>query len=113
VILNTNLNSNIYYYCYIIIGIDITQLDIASPLGDSRNIRFEINFKFSRLHSTFFSLSLSFRFNLWDFAGQEIYYTTHQIFLSERAVYVLVWDIRLSFEEVMILYITYFIDYYY
>ena len=29
----------------------------------------------------------------WDFAGQEEYYTPHQIFLSKRALYLLVIDI--------------------
>ena len=37
--------------------------------------------------------------SIWDFAGQEIYYTTHQFFLSERAVYLLVWNISRSEEE--------------
>jgi internalin A len=31
-------------------------------------------------------------FALWDFAGQDIYYTTHQFFLTQRALYLLVWD---------------------
>jgi hypothetical protein len=30
--------------------------------------------------------------NVQDFAGQEIYYATHQLFLSKRAAYLLVWD---------------------
>ncbi|XP_074643355.1 uncharacterized protein LOC141900379 [Tubulanus polymorphus] len=32
-------------------------------------------------------------FNIWDFAGQSIYYTTHQVFLSHRAVYVIVFNL--------------------
>lgn len=31
--------------------------------------------------------------NVWDFAGQEIYYTTHQFFLSERSIYLVVWNL--------------------
>jgi len=31
-------------------------------------------------------------FTLWDFAGQSIYYTTHQFFLSSRALYLIVLD---------------------
>ena len=27
----------------------------------------------------------------WDFAGQSVYYNSHQFFLSSRAVYLLVW----------------------
>lgn len=32
--------------------------------------------------------------NLWDFGGQEIYHATHQFFLSQRSLYVLVLDSR-------------------
>jgi small GTP-binding protein len=32
--------------------------------------------------------------SVWDFAGQEIYYTTHQFFLSARALYLVVWNIQ-------------------
>jgi len=32
--------------------------------------------------------------NLWDFGGQEVMYSTHQFFLTERAVYILVLDAR-------------------
>ena len=28
---------------------------------------------------------------MWDFAGQSVYYNTHQFFLSSRAIYILVW----------------------
>jgi len=34
----------------------------------------------------------------WDFGGQEIYYTTHQFFLSHRSVYVVVWNLSLDEE---------------
>ncbi|EGG24144.1 leucine-rich repeat-containing protein [Cavenderia fasciculata] len=36
--------------------------------------------------------------SVWDFAGQEIYYTTHQFFLSERSVYIVAWNIILEEE---------------
>eukprot|EP01102_Stenamoeba_stenopodia_P010656 TRINITY_DN3237_c0_g1_i5.p1 TRINITY_DN3237_c0_g1~~TRINITY_DN3237_c0_g1_i5.p1 ORF type:complete len:1193 (+),score=204.69 TRINITY_DN3237_c0_g1_i5:671-4249(+) len=32
-------------------------------------------------------------FSAWDFAGQEVYYSTHGFFLSTRAVYLLVYDL--------------------
>lgn len=32
----------------------------------------------------------------WDFAGQEAYYATHQLFLSKRCLYLLVWNPRLK-----------------
>ncbi|XP_069118078.1 uncharacterized protein [Argopecten irradians] len=38
-------------------------------------------------------------FNVWDFAGQTVYYNTHQFFLSNRAVYLLLWNIRLGYEH--------------
>ncbi|GBG32567.1 Leucine-rich repeat serine/threonine-protein kinase 2 [Hondaea fermentalgiana] len=31
--------------------------------------------------------------DMWDFAGQSVYYRTHQIFLSRRTLYLLVWDV--------------------
>lgn len=34
------------------------------------------------------------RMNVWDFGGQEIMHATHQFFLTERSLYVLVWDAR-------------------
>ncbi|WP_299522068.1 COR domain-containing protein [Winogradskyella sp.] len=40
------------------------------------------------------SLSKRFRINLWDFGGQEIYHSTHQFFLTERSLYLLVFDAR-------------------
>jgi internalin A len=36
----------------------------------------------------------SFRINIWDFGGQEIYHATHQFFLTKRSLYLLVADIR-------------------
>jgi internalin A len=31
-----------------------------------------------------------FRMNIWDFGGQEIYHSTHQLFLSNRSLYVII-----------------------
>ncbi len=36
----------------------------------------------------------SFRVNIWDFGGQEIYHATHQFFLTKRSLYILVADSR-------------------
>ena len=36
---------------------------------------------------------------LWDFAGQSVYYDTHQIFLTEQAIYCLVYDLSLKPHE--------------
>ena len=35
----------------------------------------------------------TFTFSIWDFGGQEEYYATHQCFLTERSLYLLVWNI--------------------
>ena len=35
-----------------------------------------------------------FRVNIWDFGGQEIYHATHQFFLTQRSLYLLVADTR-------------------
>ena len=35
-----------------------------------------------------------FKVNIWDFGGQEIYYATHQFFLTKRSLYALVADSR-------------------
>eukprot|EP01132_Coremiostelium_polycephalum_P001332 gene1332-1678_t len=36
--------------------------------------------------------------SVWDCAGQELYYTTHQMFLTDTALYIVVWD--LCFPEI-------------
>ncbi|MEL7506843.1 MAG: COR domain-containing protein, partial [Cyanobacteria bacterium J06554_1] len=41
-----------------------------------------------------YSNEITFRANIWDFGGQEIYHTTHQFFLTERSLYILVADTR-------------------
>ncbi|CAC5389321.1 LRRK2 [Mytilus coruscus] len=41
----------------------------------------------------------SIRFSCWDFAGQTVYYNTHQFFLSKQAVYMLLWNMRMGFEH--------------
>lgn len=32
--------------------------------------------------------------NVWDFGGQEIYYSTHQFFLTKRSLYLFIWESR-------------------
>ncbi len=39
------------------------------------------------------SRNRAFVFKFWDFAGQEEYYATHQCFLSQRSMYLLVWKV--------------------
>ncbi|KAL5014229.1 hypothetical protein ScPMuIL_008499 [Solemya velum] len=38
-------------------------------------------------------------YSVWDFAGQTVYYNTHQFFLSNRAVYLLLWNVRLGYDH--------------
>ncbi|SMD10279.1 COR domain-containing protein [Kibdelosporangium aridum] len=37
--------------------------------------------------------------NAWDFGGQEIYHATHQFFLSNRSLFLLVWNARHGWEQ--------------
>ncbi|KAK2167471.1 hypothetical protein LSH36_27g04002 [Paralvinella palmiformis] len=41
----------------------------------------------------------SLTYSVWDFAGQTVYYNTHQFFMSQRAVYILVWNTRLGYQH--------------
>ena len=51
-----------------------------------------------RRHSTGRKEKMGF-ITLWDFAGQYIFYATHQVFLSPRAVYLLTLDLRKSLND--------------
>lgn len=42
----------------------------------------------------------TFRLNVWDFGGQQIYHATHQFFLTQRSLYVLLDDTRSSDKSV-------------
>lgn len=42
--------------------------------------------------------SVTMQLNTWDFGGQAIYHATHQFFLTNRALFLLVWNARLGFE---------------
>ena len=37
--------------------------------------------------------------NAWDFGGQEIYHATHQFFLTNRSLFLLVWNARHGYEQ--------------
>lgn len=45
-------------------------------------------------HWCFESDGIEYQLNVWDFGGQEIYHSTHQFFLTERSLYIFVWDAR-------------------
>ena len=38
--------------------------------------------------------SRSFQFSIWDFSGKEEYYATHQCFLSQHSLYLLLFNIK-------------------
>ncbi len=42
---------------------------------------------------------VAMRLNAWDFGGQEIYHATHQFFLTNRSLFLLVWNARYGFEQ--------------
>ena len=42
----------------------------------------------------------NFYFSIWDFGGQEEYYATHQCFLSERAIYLVLFNLKQGDEGV-------------
>ena len=42
-----------------------------------------------------------YRLDLWDFGGQQIYYTLHPPFLNERATYVLTVNMSKPLDEVI------------
>jgi internalin A len=42
---------------------------------------------------------LTMELNAWDFGGQEIYHATHQFFLTNRSLFLLLWNARYGFEQ--------------
>lgn len=47
--------------------------------------------------STYFEKEI--KMNVWDFGGQEILYATHQFFLTQRSIYIFLWDSRSDGEQ--------------
>lgn len=43
----------------------------------------------------------TFRLNVWDFGGQQIYHATHQFFLTQRSLYILVDDTKKDHKTVL------------
>lgn len=37
--------------------------------------------------------------NIWDFGGQQIYHATHQFFLTDNSIFILVWNARTEFNQ--------------
>ena len=40
--------------------------------------------------------------NVWDFGGQEIYHATHQFYLTNHSLFILVWNARIGYEAGML-----------
>ena len=53
------------------VGVDVSEWHYAGGLGKKK-----------------------YQFSIWDFGGQEEYYATHQCFLSERSMYLLLWNVK-------------------
>ncbi|MDP6070747.1 MAG: hypothetical protein QGG34_04140 [SAR202 cluster bacterium] len=71
------------------LGIEISH---ATNNLDPREVRpFEVT------HPT--EPSVTMQLNTWDFGGQDIYHATHQFFLTERSLFVLVWNARYGYEQ--------------
>ena len=49
-------------------------------------------------------------FSSWDFAGQDVYYSTHHLFLSKRAVYVVVFNV-MDFVSSKVSFFSYYLCY--
>ncbi|XP_046571062.1 leucine-rich repeat serine/threonine-protein kinase 2-like [Haliotis rubra] len=47
-----------------------------------------------------FRHNMKYTLSTWDFAGQEEFYSTHQCFLSNRALYLVVYDVSKGLEEI-------------
>ena len=42
---------------------------------------------------------ITMRLNAWDFGGQDIFHATHQFFLTNRSLFLLLWDARHGWEQ--------------
>ena len=71
------------------VGVDIYEWD---PKMDKRfeHIDSRIELQDKELEESCGDVNV--KFSVWDFAGQHVYHATHELFFSQRALYVLVWD---------------------
>jgi len=71
------------------------QCSLPKPNETTRGINIE-NFTFPYAQNK----SITFNANIWDFGGQEIYHATHQFFLTQRSLYILVLDNRKEDDDI-------------
>jgi hypothetical protein len=71
------------------IGVDIYDWE---PKNDKRfeHINSQIEIRDETLREACGDVDV--KLSVWDFAGQHVYHATHELFFSNRALYVLVWD---------------------
>ncbi|XP_070570312.1 probable serine/threonine-protein kinase pats1 [Ptychodera flava] len=75
--------------------------EVANVLDTVKLGRERISEVFDRLKGMRRSEESDVYFSLWDFAGQNIYYITHQVFLSSRVIYILVTDLTKSLDDTL------------
>eukprot|EP00026_Physarum_polycephalum_P000022 Phypoly_transcript_00022.p1 GENE.Phypoly_transcript_00022~~Phypoly_transcript_00022.p1 ORF type:complete len:3281 (-),score=556.54 Phypoly_transcript_00022:159-8669(-) len=73
--------------------VDTNVPSISTDGIDIHSLTFQGVFEEGGDHDKVVRVKKDITLNVWDFAGQEIYYTTHQFFLSERSIYVVVWNL--------------------
>ena len=67
----------------------VSRLQGANLKGDQSTVGIEVSeWSYGGITRT------KFHFSIWDFGGQEEYYATHQCFLSDRSMYLLVWNVK-------------------
>mmetsp|Transcript_36160 Transcript_36160/g.87460 ORF Transcript_36160/g.87460 Transcript_36160/m.87460 type:complete len:1913 (-) Transcript_36160:67-5805(-) len=71
------------------VGVDIYEWD---PKNDKRYEHIDTRIAFGDQELQQQMGDTNVKFSVWDFAGQHVYHATHQLFFSQRALYVLVWD---------------------
>ena len=74
---------------------EVFQYRHISELGLSEETLLELRFEeqpFYNGNDIYFEKEILI--NIWDFGGQEILYSTHQFFLTQRSIYLLIWEPR-------------------
>ena len=71
------------------VGVDIYDWE---PKNDQRFEHIDSRIEFQDKELAEACGDVDVKFSVWDFAGQHVYHATHELFFSNRALYVLVWD---------------------
>lgn len=71
------------------VGVDIYEWD---PKDDHRFEHIDSRIELQDRELETLCGDVNVKFSVWDFAGQHVYHATHELFFSQRALYVLVWD---------------------